>query len=213
MSYIRQSQDGTYVEIPGGSNYYIYGNGEDISGWSHAEFAALIGSTVYELGLSEVIERDVREDFAEHFGGWDATYSGGITPPERAEIFCQCVDRRIDGLTLTEEIQSAAWEYADSFEVFRECEYCGEEFRPMIYDEETSYVCNDDDCRDRKRADSYEVDLSVIERDDRIYHHLHYDYGWELGEASDESMDYLFEQSPRDFDEEAKDLQKEMNDG
>lgn len=183
VSFIRQTQEGSYVDIPGGSNYYIYGNGEDISGWSHGEFAALIGGIVDELPdgtVSQQARAEIREAFANHFGGWDEEYDGGITPPERAEIFCQCVDSRIEGLTLCDALHEAVREWADEFDALRECEYCGDEFRPYLYTEDTPYVCTNDECKLKREADLYGLTVEEERRARRIRDEVGVDASWEF---------------------------------
>lgn len=105
------------MDIPGGSSYYLYDNGRDIGGWSHGEFAALIGSVVDEIDWGEHDDPITRElikgEFEDYFGGWDNDYRGGIAPPERGEIFCQCVDKRIDELHLSESLHQAVENWVD----------------------------------------------------------------------------------------------------
>jgi len=179
MSFIRQTQEGSYVDIPGGSNYYIFGNGEDISGWSHAEFAALIGGVVEELSDDAFVEQSraaIREGFTDHFGGWNAEYDGGITPPERAEIFCQCVDRRIDALELTADLHRAVRNWAAEFDALRECKYCGDEFRPYLYTE--PYVCQSDECDLKQEADRWGLTVEDARRSRQIMDEVGFDEGW-----------------------------------
>lgn len=188
MSFIRMGQSGQYVSIPGGSNHYIYGNGDTISGWTPAEFAALIGGVVDEIpwdGESDLI----LFAFEEHFGGWDPEYRGGITRPERAEIFCQCVDSRIDDLELTPDLHQAVRSWVDEFDAFRACEYCGDEFVPYIYNDDTTYVCDDDECQLRNAADVNGVSVEVQRRSERIQDHLVDYVGFD--EAFDESWEYI----------------------
>lgn len=156
------SSEGHYVTIPAGSNYYIYDNGRDISGWSYAEFAALIGGVAAELNYEP--SQDIKAAFTEHFDGWDESYRGGITPPERAEIFCQCVDSRIDTLELTAALHEAAQEWADDFDTLRTCKYCNTEYRPYLYDDDTPYVCSDDDCELQAEANRYEIPVTELKR-------------------------------------------------
>jgi hypothetical protein len=149
-------QDGQYVDIPEGSHYYIYGNGETINGWSDAQFAALIGGVVDEIDWDgRIVASYIKQQFSDHFGGWNDQYRGGIAPPERGEIFCQCVDSRIDGLELTEELHTAVEEWVDAFDAYRECEYCGEAFRSAFYIEETTYLCDSDECEIEHTAETF----------------------------------------------------------
>lgn len=143
---------GQYIDIPGNSQYYIYDDGDTIDGWSYGEFAALISKVVDEIdwdGGERFSTADhVKQAFADHFGGvWDDDYRGGIAPPERGEIFCQCVDGRIDSLELTDDLQEAVQEWVDDFDALRECDHCGNSFRPYIYNEDTVYRCSSRECR------------------------------------------------------------------
>jgi len=158
------SSPGQYVTIPAGSNYYIYGDGDTISGWTHAEFAALIGSVPTHLTYTPT--QPIKPAFTTHFGGWDNSYDGGITPPEHAEIFCQCVDSRIDALTLTDELHAAVTDWANNFDAFRTCTYCNTEFRPHIYNDDTKYLCDSDttDCTLHAEADRCEVPLDELKQ-------------------------------------------------
>jgi hypothetical protein len=151
MSYIRHNQSGKYVDIPHGSNCYIYDSGRDISGWSHGEFAALIGEVVDEIDLPEAEAAEIKRGFRDHFDGWDPDYRDGINPPERGEIFCQCVDSRIESLCLSDELRDSVQEWVSNFDALRECDHCGEELRPYIYRE--PYVCGSDECDIKNEAD------------------------------------------------------------
>lgn len=168
MSYIRPGSSGQYVDIPNGSNYYIYGNGNDISGWSYGQFAALIGGVVDEIDWSGgdrfSTEDHIKQYFTDHFGGWESDYRGGITPPERAEIFCQCVDKRIDGIELSDSLQEAVQEWANEFDALRNCEYCGDEIRPAIYNDDTRYVCNSDECELKSEAERYDMTVAEMRK-------------------------------------------------
>ena len=162
MSYIRMGQEGQYVDIPGGSNYYLYNDGEEIGGWSHEEFAALIGGVVDEIGTEGATGGRIKQHFANHFGGWDSNYSGGVQPPERGEIFCQCVDKRIDEVELTDDLHEAVEEWVDEFDALRECEYCGDEFRPYLYVEGDRYVCSSDECEEKDEAERLGVSIETL---------------------------------------------------
>lgn len=181
MSFIRQTQEGFYVTIPGGSNYYIYDNGTDIEGWSRAEFAALIGGVVNELpdeAFASQTREEIQGAFTAHFGGWDAEYRGGITPPERAEIFCQCVDRRIDDVELTGTLHSLVKQWADEFDALRTCTYCGTEFHPVLYNENTDYVCSSEACKMAKDAELYGLSLEDARRAEMISTEIGFDEEW-----------------------------------
>jgi len=169
------SQDGKYVDIPGGSQCYIYGNGRDINGWSEAEFAALVGEVAHLVRIDGDTAYNIEHHFRKHFDGWDETYEGSIRAPERAEIFCQCVDVRIEGVELTDEIQQAVQEWVEGHDVLTECEI-------------------------NEEADMYNVEPRIIKNSKQIFSELHYNNGWPLSAASDEASDYLFEQSSRDFE-------------
>lgn len=208
MSYIRMSQEGQYVDIPKGSKYYLYDNGRNIEGWSYGEFGALIGQVADEIDIGEDEATSIKAGFRAHFEGWDEDYDGGVSPPERGEIFCQCVDSRIEGLELTDSLQSAVQEWVESHDVLKECEYCGDEFRPYI-DTGGTYVCSKDECGTAHSADTYNVTIDVMKNERRVFEELMENYGFSLREASDLSHDYLLEQSPRSFNEEAEELTEE----
>jgi len=176
------NQEGSYVTIPGGSNYYLYGNGEDINGWTYPQFAAVIGSVIDELpeeAFGEQSREEIHEGFSTYFGGWNAEYRGGISTPERAEIFCQCVDRRIESLELTNELQYYVQEWADDFEAMRECDFCGNEIRPYIYNEDSDYVCDSSECETKHQAEQYGITLKESRRAERIEDEIGFDEGWE----------------------------------
>ena len=156
------TQSGQYVDIPGGSNYYIYDNGEDIGEWSYGEFAVLVAGVSDEISVGDVTASRIKQHFANHFGGWDTTYSGGIQPPERGEIFCQCVDKRIDGVELTDDLHEAVKEWVDEFDGMRECEYCGTEFRPYLYVDSDRYVCTSDECEEKDEAERLGVSIETL---------------------------------------------------
>jgi hypothetical protein len=196
MSYLRYSQDGQYIDIPSGSNYYIYDNGETIDGWSYEEFAALIGSVVDEIAIHQTHKTDIKAAFQQYFGGWDSDYRGSIAPPERAEIFCQCVDSRIDNLELSDNLHKAVQDWADEFDAFEECTYCGDEFRPLISGLEENPTCGKELCDMKKEAELYDVDLQIIQQEDRVFYELYENYGFEQGVASDLATEYLFTKSP-----------------
>jgi len=99
MSFIRYTSEGQYIDIPCGSDHYIYHNGNTINGWTEGEFAALIVEVLEECNwVQERTEFNqsygyIKQQFEEYFDTLDYEYRGGISPPERAEIFCRCVDR------------------------------------------------------------------------------------------------------------------------
>lgn len=163
MSFIRMGQEGSYVDIPHGSQCYLYGDGETVSGWSYEEFAAVVFDTLYEapIVLSPEYWIDICGGIEEELGveHMDFEYEGGVPQPERAEIFCQFVDRRIDGVELTDELHEAMQDSFDPDDYVSECEYCGAEFRPLG----DGTVCNDDECRKQSEADMYNVDVETIE--------------------------------------------------
>jgi hypothetical protein len=170
MSYIRASQDGTYVDIPHGSNYYLYSDGSDIGGWSHEEFAGVVWDATQEIDLTQFDDEylhEILDGFTSYFGGVEHDYTGGVAQPERAEIFCQCVDSRIDDVELTDELQTAMQDSFSESDFVEECEYCGAEFRPYISGE--PYICNDDGCMNQHKADMYNVDVETIEELNRAY--------------------------------------------
>jgi hypothetical protein len=154
MSYLRIGQEGQYVDIPRGSTEYIYGNGTDINGWLPAEFAALIGQVADEIDIEENEAVAIKAGFRAHFEGWKPDYRGGIDPPERAEIFCQCVDSRIESLKLTDELQEAVQDWAQEFDALRECKYCDTEIRSTLYNDETRYVCDSEECNLKSGAEN-----------------------------------------------------------
>lgn len=198
MSYIRAGRSGQYVNIPGGSNYYLYGDGETIGGWSYGEFAAYIAATIEEAGWTPTNDEDpsiaaIQSGFENYFDGFDTDTDMSIMPPERAEIFCQCVDFRIDELALTDSLHESMKEYADSFDAARECAYCGEEFYPSFYNDSTEYCCRDDECNLEQKADRYDTTPRVIKNGEMLYWMLVREYGWENNEALDAETEYILE--------------------
>lgn len=110
LSYLRWGQRGQYVDLRGGgSNEYIYDDGRLIGKWEPAEFAALIGTVAREIDYKP--SQNIEGAFMAHYQGWDEDYTDTLDRPERAEIFCQCVDSRIDSLELTPELQEAVQEW------------------------------------------------------------------------------------------------------
>lgn len=195
MSYIRHTQDGQYVEIPNGSSHYLYDNGSDIGGWSYEQWASIIGSVVDEIDswVGEPTPDEIRAAFEKKYGGWDDSWDGGIRPPERAEIFCQCVDSRIDSLELTDELQQAAQDWADEFDASRECEHCGDQFYPSLLHDDTSYYCDKETCDLANDADKYNTSIRVIKNGQQLWHELRENYGYDWDEASEHETDYLIE--------------------
>lgn len=170
MAFIRMGQEGSYVDIPYGSVQYLYDNGEDIEGWSDEQFAgvvieALDGVDADRFDKSYLFE--IKCGFEEYFGGIDHEYSGGVPQPERAEIFCQCVDSRFDGVELTDEMCEAMQDSFDRNDYVFDCAHCGEEFRPYLRTGEP-YYCTDDECGQYGLASSWDVDVSVIRELDDI---------------------------------------------
>jgi len=197
MSYIRYGQEGRYIDIPEGSQSYIHDNGTDISGWSYAEFAALIGSVVDEISYDN--SGAIKTAFRQYFGGWDADYNGKIEPPERAEIFCQCVDARIDGVELTDSLQEQVQNWADEYDALRECQYCEKEFRPKLFVGEGDFTCEKEECGKKHTADMWDVTVQIVEQEERVFYELYENYGFEQGEASDRATDYLIEMEDRNL--------------
>ncbi len=188
MSYIRASSEGQYVDIPCGSNYYIYDNGDTISGWSYGEFAALIGQVADEIDISDEEGVAIKAGFRAHFEGWEPEYRGSIAPPERGEIFCQCVDSRIESLQLTDDLHEAVREWVDAHDAVRTCDYCDERLRPKICNDGTPYCCYDDVCQEKHKADLYDVSVETL-REARSK------------ETFDEEWDYLAEHSEKICDQ------------
>lgn len=116
MSYLRFNQTGTYITIPTGSDYYLYDNGKHIAPYSYEEFAAMIGQVADEIDISDDEAIAIKAGFRAHFEGWDPEYTAAIDKRERAEIFCQCVDSRIESLVLTDELHEAVREWAEKKE-------------------------------------------------------------------------------------------------
>jgi hypothetical protein len=189
------SQDGQYVDIPGGSQHYIYDNGEDINGWSHEEFAALIGGLAEELDISPELRTAIEAGFSDYFGGFDPDYDGGVAAPERAEIFCQCVDSRISSLSLTDELHDAVQEWLDAQDVMTVCDFCDEEFRPYLEAE----TCGSDECKLQRRAERWNVSTEIIQNSDRLFDELHFERDWPLREASDAQINYITTYSPSEL--------------
>lgn len=160
MSFIRMTQEGRYVDIPDGSTHYLFDNGNDIGGWSYGQFAAVIGTLVDELPSDH---DGIKAAFEGYFGGWNEDYRGGVAPPERAEIFCQCVDRRFEEVELTDDLHAEVREWMeDNGPYLRECEYCGKEFRPAL-DTGEPYHCHDDECEKQAWADSMDITVEQLE--------------------------------------------------
>lgn len=166
MSFIRQTQDGSYVDIPFGSQYYLYDNGIDIGGWTYEEFAGVVIEALDEVDTTEISDAyqfEIKCGFEEYFGGIDHGYRGGVEQPERAEIFCQCVDRRFDDVVLKDELHEMVQDSFDRDDYVFECENCGNELRPYIRDGEP-YYCNDEECTIESRAESWGVEPSVVRK-------------------------------------------------
>lgn len=114
MSFIRYNESGEYVEIPKGSMYYLYDDGSKIrrdgGSWTYEEFSAIILSLVDDLNLSvnEKYIKEMKESFFEYFDidRIDDNYKGDIRIPEKAEIFCQFLDKRFDNMELDKKLQS-----------------------------------------------------------------------------------------------------------
>jgi len=190
---------GDYVDIPHGSQYYIYDNGNSISGWSDGEFAALIGLVADEISIPEPRAFEIKKGFKEHFGDWDEDYVGGITPPERAYVFCQCVDWRIDSLELTDDVLEAVRGWSDNCDVLRECKYCGDEFRPVMYNDETPYVCNEDGCVLQMESDNLNIAVDLLEQAERLGDILMMEYEYSPEAAIDAEDDYLNQQTDGEY--------------
>lgn len=155
MSYIRYTQEGTYVDIPGGSDYYLYGNGNDIEGWSYEEFAGVILHEIEDCIEDEDYREDVLDAFREEFGGIDRDFQGGVARPERAEVFCQVIDRRVDGIELRPDLHRRLRQEMTA--EFGECPYCGTDVRSdTLFTEDP--VCADDECEDRLWAEVFEIE-------------------------------------------------------
>lgn len=120
MSYIRYTQDGEYVDIAGiGSYAYVYDTGEEIivegderGPMTYSEFAAMIGSLAKEIDIAPDKATAIRASFNHHFGGWDEEYSIELDRYERAEIFCQCLDSRIESESLEPEVHEAVQDWS-----------------------------------------------------------------------------------------------------
>jgi hypothetical protein len=153
VSYIRNGQEGSYVDIPKGSIEYIYDNGEKIGRWDYGEFASVVGSLADELDISEEEAISIKAGFRRHFEGWQPDASGDIPAPEKAEIFCQCVDSRIESLVLTDELHDAVKDWLSEKKVVFPCEVCGTKLRPVVKNGEP-YRC--DDCIE-PRDDGWEI--------------------------------------------------------
>jgi hypothetical protein len=147
MSFIRMGQEGKYVNIPNGSQYYLYQNYKTgkVEGQGIEKFGATIGSLVDELDISSERKEEIKGGFEEHFG-WDEDYRFKPYRPERAEIFCQCLNNRIDSLELEPDIHRRVKSWVNEKEYLTECENCGKNIRKTGFDKK-SYCC-DDECRE-----------------------------------------------------------------
>ena len=196
MSYIRMGQKGSYVDIPGGSVYYLYNNGTDIDGWTKAEFAGILFDYIEERLSTKLTAGEMdylEEKLLQYFGGIDRDYTGDIAPPECAEIICQCIDSRFEGTDLSPEMQTMLQESFDRSEVIRECEHCGTEFRPYLLIDDTRYVCDDDDCSFEEERER----LGLTAKELRKYHQLEEEY-WSGDLPREAVTEYLSEHTSRD---------------
>lgn len=155
MSYLRMGQEGTYVDIPGGSKYYLYGNGDDIGGWTYEEFAGAVLHEIEDLIEDDEYREDILGAFRSEFGGIDRTYDGGIAPPERGEIFCQVVDSRSDDVELRDDLHERI--QAEMTPKYSECPMCGDDVRSDYRLTDTP-LCGEEECEDRKWAEAFEID-------------------------------------------------------
>lgn len=117
MSYLRLGQQGYYVDLgPNGSDYYLYNSGTDIIGlgrsWTHEQWAAMIGRVIDEISYTS--SQPIKAEFESYYDGWDTNYNT-IDLPESCEIFCQCVDRRIDTLELTDDLHTAVQQHVQNY--------------------------------------------------------------------------------------------------
>lgn len=105
MSYIRYTQEGSYIDIPGGSVHYLYGNGRDIDGWEYEEFAGILNEPAVVAAGSFEEYCDFHNALCEQFGAVDSTVDPivGVRRPEKAEVFCRVIDRRTDVIDLTDD--------------------------------------------------------------------------------------------------------------
>jgi hypothetical protein len=147
MSFIRMGEDGVYVNIPNGSQYYLYQDYKTgkINGQEVEKFGAMIGSIVDEIDISSEKKENIKERFEGHFG-WDEDYRFKAFRPERAEIFCRCVGSRIDSLELEPEVHRRIKSWVNEKEYLTECENCGKNIRKSDFD--TKSYCYDDECRE-----------------------------------------------------------------
>lgn len=154
MSYIRMGQAGEYIDIPEGSQYYLYGNGRTIGGWTYEEFAGVVLDEIEDLIEDDEYREAIIDAFREEFTGIDRDFTGGIAPPERAEIFCQVVDARADDVELRDDLHKKL--QAKMGASFSECPYCGDEVRSDTRMADDP-ICDATECEDRLWADAFEV--------------------------------------------------------
>lgn len=161
-------QDGSYVDIPGGSTVYLYYNGTDIEGWTKQQFCAILWDYVEEnVDLPAGLEKQTLfEAFTDYFGGIEREYQGGVPDPECAEIVAQCIDSRFERVELTDLLHDAIRDSFEADDWLFNCEYCGTEFRPYFRME--PYVCSDDDCSEKQKADRH----GLTQHELREYHQL-----------------------------------------
>lgn len=198
MSYIRMNQSGSYISIPNGSLYYLYGEEDGtVGGTPLGEFGGMLFDVCNEVTWTGEPSKDAIYDaFDDYFGGITTDYTFKMLPHERGEVFCQCIDARCDSVELTDDLQTAVQEWADEFERTRICEHCTEEFYPKLYNDDTAYYCKKDECQEQREADIYDVDRHIIHKYNRIYEELYHTYDYSNTDANAHAMNYLFFHCP-----------------
>lgn len=157
MSYIRMGQQGFYLNIPEGSNYYLYGNGDDIDGWDYDQFAGVLSECIPYVSEDDEEAKKMRAALKEEFGGITRDYKGGVAPPEKAEIFLQVLDRRTHVMEVDDDLVDRFEEWVESRGPYMvECENCGKEFRPYIRDG-GDYYCDEGECSIAFDAAIYDI--------------------------------------------------------
>lgn len=168
MSYIRFGQEGRYVDIPEGSQYYLYGNGNDINGWEYEEFAGILSECIPFVCEDDEEAADMRKALREKFGGIDGDYSGSVAEPETAEIMLQVLDSRTDVIEVDDDLIERFEEWVESNGPYTvECDNCGDPIRPYL-DMDGKHFCSKKECEIAMDAEMLGISFEEAEELDQI---------------------------------------------
>lgn len=181
-------QEGTYVDIPGGSRMYVYGARDSITnaglgGWHPGSFAGMLMATAFECTDDVQYLDDIEEALKEHFLDYEeeaeesdeerfmrqfeaAFRMNSPTLPEWGEMLCQTLDRRVSQAELRPDLHRGVRQTCTA--KFGECKFCGTETRidASPLDPEDAY-CDDNECHDRSRAELYGLTYEQYKNLDR----------------------------------------------